>query len=72
MSTDILSKKPRCPVCHKASTAQFKPFCSNRCKDADLGNWVMGKYAIPTAADEPEDGLPDSHLALDEDDEGYH
>ena len=22
------------------------PFCSDRCKMVDLGNWLLGKYAI--------------------------
>ncbi len=23
------------------------PFCSRRCREADLGNWAMEKYRIP-------------------------
>jgi endogenous inhibitor of DNA gyrase (YacG/DUF329 family) len=23
------------------------PFCSERCKDVDLGNWATEKYVIP-------------------------
>jgi endogenous inhibitor of DNA gyrase (YacG/DUF329 family) len=46
-------KKGRCPRCGKEflyeSVAKFKtfPFCSQRCRDVDLGNWMMGKYVIP-------------------------
>ena len=28
------------------------PFCSARCKDADLGNWAEEKYRIPAPLDE--------------------
>lgn len=46
-------KQGRCPRCGKAFTytnvASHKPFpfCSPRCRDVDLGNWLSGKYAIP-------------------------
>lgn len=28
----------------------FMPFCSDRCRLIDLGNWASGKYVIPGAA----------------------
>ena len=40
-----------CPICKKAvapDDADF-PFCSERCRIADLANWATGKYAIPGA-----------------------
>lgn len=36
-----------CPVCGKPVAAHFKPFCSRRCADIDLGRWLKGGYAIP-------------------------
>ncbi len=43
-----------CPICRKAqAAADYKPFCSRRCADVDLGRWFSGAYAIP-AADEEE------------------
>ncbi|MFV0334046.1 MAG: DNA gyrase inhibitor YacG [Tropicimonas sp.] len=46
-----------CPVCGKDAAAKYRPFCSKRCADIDLGRWLNGSYAIPT--DEPADpGLP--------------
>ena len=39
----------RCPICKKevAPGAADFPFCSERCRLIDLGNWADGKYAIP-------------------------
>lgn len=40
----------RCPTCKKpvANDRQpLRPFCSQRCKLLDLGNWLDGTYAIP-------------------------
>jgi endogenous inhibitor of DNA gyrase (YacG/DUF329 family) len=38
----------QCPICHKpvALTDEFMPFCSERCKLIDLGNWASEKYVI--------------------------
>lgn len=39
----------RCPIC-KASTDSEKdkdfPFCSERCRTLDLGNWSSEKYVV--------------------------
>ena len=37
-----------CPICKKdvALTDPFLPFCSERCKTIDLGNWATEKYVI--------------------------
>ncbi len=39
-----------CPIC-KASTDSAKhpdfPFCSERCRLLDLGNWAAERYVIP-------------------------
>ncbi len=40
-----------CPICGKETEARYRPFCSRRCADIDLGHWLNGSYAIP--ADEP-------------------
>jgi endogenous inhibitor of DNA gyrase (YacG/DUF329 family) len=38
-----------CPICGKPAAEVFKPFCSKRCADIDLGRWFKGGYAIPGA-----------------------
>jgi endogenous inhibitor of DNA gyrase (YacG/DUF329 family) len=43
-----------CPICDKPTDAAYRPFCSRRCADVDLGRWLNGGYALPS--DEPEDG----------------
>lgn len=42
-----------CPICKKAPVQAYRPFCSRRCADLDLGRWMMGSYAIPS--EEPVD-----------------
>jgi hypothetical protein len=51
-----------CPRCGKETEGAgnpFRPFCSERCKLLDLGNWITGTYRIPAAdtADD-EEGVP--------------
>jgi endogenous inhibitor of DNA gyrase (YacG/DUF329 family) len=42
---------PKCVRCGKPVEPRFRPFCSQRCSDMDLGAWVMGRYRVAT--DEP-------------------
>ena len=38
----------KCPICKKElSDTRYKPFCSKRCADIDLGNWLNEKYTVP-------------------------
>jgi len=41
----------RCPQCGKpceySETNSFRPFCSERCKLIDLGDWASEKFKIP-------------------------
>ena len=47
-----------CPICGKEAEAKYRPFCSRRCADVDLGRWLKGSYAIPAEAAEEEDAPP--------------
>ena len=42
----------RCPICKKevALGAADFPFCSERCRLIDLGNWASEKYVVSTPA----------------------
>ena len=41
-------KNRQCPTCGAPAAAEFKPFCSKRCADVDLGRWFNEGYRIPT------------------------
>ena len=36
----------RCPVCRAPTVHAYRPFCSKRCADVDLGRWVTGSYVV--------------------------
>ena len=40
-------RRPRCPVCGRAPAPDQRPFCSDRCRQVDLGRWMTEAYAIP-------------------------
>ncbi len=54
-----------CPICEKISDPKYRPFCSKRCADVDLGKWLTGQYSVPAAdEDRPEEAdlqTPDTH-----------
>ena len=43
-----------CPICSKPGVPAYRPFCSKRCADVDLGRWLRGAYVIPG---QPQDDL---------------
>ncbi len=41
----------QCPTCNKEVQYEgnpYRPFCSERCKLIDLGQWAAEKFRIPT------------------------
>ncbi|MDQ6706294.1 MAG: DNA gyrase inhibitor YacG [Acidobacteriota bacterium] len=42
----------KCPICQKPVKRgdEAFPFCSERCRTIDLGNWATEKYVISTPA----------------------
>jgi len=52
----------KCPICGSPAQTDFRPFCSRRCADVDLGRWLKGAYVIPdwrdATKDEREGDLP--------------
>jgi endogenous inhibitor of DNA gyrase (YacG/DUF329 family) len=44
------SRTKPCPLCGKPAfqaNNPYAPFCSERCKLIDLGQWASGKYRVP-------------------------
>jgi endogenous inhibitor of DNA gyrase (YacG/DUF329 family) len=51
--------KSSCPICGRSVADEFRPFCSRRCADVDLGRWLTGQYRIPAAPPEADDEASD-------------
>ena len=50
-----------CPICGKPTAADYRPFCSRRCADVDLGRWLTESYCIPAdTEEEAEEQEPDA------------
>lgn len=56
--------KRTCPICRKPTDSETDadfPFCSERCRTLDLGNWASEKYVVSEPVfdeDGPEDFTP--------------
>ena len=37
-----------CPICRNKSISPHTPFCSRRCSQLDLSNWLREAYFIPS------------------------
>ena len=59
----ITMKQPlvNCPQCGKIivwdTANRYRPFCSERCKMIDLGQWATESYRIPEKDAEEDDAL---------------
>ncbi|PIS11713.1 MAG: DNA gyrase inhibitor YacG [Bdellovibrio sp. CG10_big_fil_rev_8_21_14_0_10_47_8] len=55
-------RKVKCPHCGAdsiyAPTNPTRPFCSERCRLMDLGEWASGGYAIPSEENASIQDLP--------------
>jgi endogenous inhibitor of DNA gyrase (YacG/DUF329 family) len=54
-------KQVPCPRCGRPAAFvpdnKWRPFCSERCKIVDLGNWGSERYRVPTGEDVPGESL---------------
>jgi len=48
-------KQRKCPECGKPTQKTYRPFCSKRCADLDLGKWFNESYQLPGDAEIPDD-----------------
>lgn len=66
MSDDSDKRKPKCALCREPielrSDNEHFPFCSERCRMEDLGNWLDEGYRIPIGQSGTERALPKEDL----------
>lgn len=68
---DLFKKEIKCPQCGRltfySSENTFRPFCSERCRLIDLGQWANESYKIPL--EENSFNLPDADIGSESEDE---
>ena len=47
-----------CPICENDADPKYRPFCSRRCADVDLGKWLNESYVMPAIDDTPDEDEP--------------
>ena len=54
-----------CPICKQEFESQdtdAMPFCSNRCRQIDMGRWLEESYSLPRIADPDDDEEPEDEF----------
>lgn len=59
------TRRVPCPSCkgpalYDASN-RWRPFCSERCRSADLGAWASEQFRVPAAAPPDDPGTDNAH-----------
>lgn len=53
-----MTRTVRCPTCAKSvewlAENRFRPFCSERCRQIDLGAWASEAYRVPVEETPPD------------------
>ncbi len=66
--TSTNQRQIKCPQCGLLTFYNpeniYRPFCSERCKLIDLGEWASGTYKVPL---KPQDGYQDAESVEDSD-----
>jgi endogenous inhibitor of DNA gyrase (YacG/DUF329 family) len=56
------AKTVTCPTCNQLAewspSNRWRPFCCERCKLIDLGQWATEKYRVPVVGIDPEQNPP--------------
>jgi endogenous inhibitor of DNA gyrase (YacG/DUF329 family) len=50
----------RCPICERLfdpAASPAMPFCSDRCRQIDLGRWLREVYSVPVQRNPDEDEM---------------
>jgi endogenous inhibitor of DNA gyrase (YacG/DUF329 family) len=58
----------RCSICEKtfdSESSRSIPFCSERCKNIDLGRWLDERYGLPYERPEGAEETPNSSPSQD-------
>jgi hypothetical protein len=54
MSANDDIKRVACPTCARpavfAPTNRWRPFCSERCRNIDLGAWASERFRLPASS----------------------
>jgi len=64
--SESTERRVPCPTCKRpvvySERNPWRPFCSERCRSADLGAWASERFRVPAAAPTDEDdSAPPSH-----------
>jgi uncharacterized protein len=47
MASELRVKCPQCKKEFAYYSSDFRPFCTERCRLIDLGQWLDGSFAVP-------------------------
>ncbi len=65
-NSKLMVKCPKCRASFEYYNSEFRPFCSERCSQVDLGSWFQESYAVPSQNPLEPDEVMELEKALEE------
>lgn len=62
---EVVARKVPCPTCRRPVAYEpgnrWRPFCSQRCRNADLGAWASEAFRVAAETPPDDDPQPPEH-----------
>jgi hypothetical protein len=65
MKKALQVKCPQCEITFSYYESESRPFCSDRCKQIDLGHWFKESYVVPL-----KESVPEATIEIDDEEVG--
>lgn len=72
MTKVLIVKCPQCDTQFSYYESEFRPFCTERCKQIDLGHWFQETYTVPVKGNVSEEVEEEKNQSTDMDEDEHN
>ncbi|MEA9356922.1 DNA gyrase inhibitor YacG [Bacteriovorax sp. PP10] len=72
MNKKLTVKCPQCATEFSYYESEFRPFCTERCQQIDLGHWFQESYTVPDKGHNPQEEVENESKQTEMDDEEHN
>ncbi len=72
MEKKLIVKCPQCKTEFSYYESEFRPFCTKRCQQIDLGHWFQESYTVPVKGNNAQEEVENENQQSEMDDEEHN